>query len=409
VKFSPEFIKKIPKTDLHLHLDGSLRLKTLIETAKRLKIELPSYTEDGMRDLVFKDRYKDLGEYLHGFKYTCAVLRDLEVMEQVSYELAVDNYNEGVRYFEARFAPQLMMDGAALTMEEVFSACHKGFERAKKEFNAKDEVVKEQAPHYDYGIISCAMRMFGPKGFSPYYNKFYEAHTFSTQIEVLKMGAQEMVRGAVRVRDTLGLPIVAIDLAGQEAGYPAEYFREAYDYAHEHFMHKTVHAGEAYGAESIFQAIRDLHADRLGHGYYLFDVNKIEDTLIQDREDYINHLCEYIAEKRITIEVCLTSNMQTNPDLKNLKDHSFKEMLARKISCTLCTDNRLISNTTVTKEMLLATENFEIDTSALMDLCVYGLKRSFFHGTYLQKRSYVRSVTSYFKKIAQEHNVSFSS
>jgi adenosine deaminase len=104
-KIPDEFLAKIPKTDLHLHLDGSLRIPTLIELARLKSIELPSYTEEGLKKLVFKPSYANLDEYLKGFAYTCAVLQDEEALQQVAYELAYDNWNEGVRYFEVRFAP----------------------------------------------------------------------------------------------------------------------------------------------------------------------------------------------------------------------------------------------------------------------------------------------------------------
>src|SRR3989338_8530054 len=120
-----ELIQALPKTDLHVHLDGSLRLATLIELAKSQQVELPSYTEAGMHELVFKDRYKDLPDYLHGFKYTCAVLRDLEALERVSYELAHDNMDEGVRYIEVRFAPQLNTT-PSMDVTQVLQQVHLG-------------------------------------------------------------------------------------------------------------------------------------------------------------------------------------------------------------------------------------------------------------------------------------------
>jgi adenosine deaminase len=122
-KYSDAFINEMPKSDLHLHLDGSLRIPTLIDLAKKAKLDLPSFTEQGLRELVFKDSYANLGEYLQGFQYTCALMRDLENIEQISYELAVDNQNEGVNYIEPRFAPQLLMDNEqVLTMENVLLA-----------------------------------------------------------------------------------------------------------------------------------------------------------------------------------------------------------------------------------------------------------------------------------------------
>ncbi len=403
--YTDEFIREIPKTDLHLHLDGSLRLSTLIELAKKENVKLPSYTEAGLRELVFKDTYKDLGEYLHGFMYTCAVLRDPENLERCAYELAVDNQKEGVRYIEPRFAPQLMMDGKDLTMERVFDAINRGMSRAEKEFNGQAEIAKGDEPPFKYGIIACAMRMFGRSNFSPYYTQLFGAHSYSDSMEVIRMGALELAKGVVKVRNEKGIPIVGFDLAGQEAGYPAADFAQSYRYVHKNFMHKTVHAGEAYGAESIFQAITDLNADRLGHCYYLFDVSKVTDPEIKDKKAYIDSLVSIIAEKRITIEVCLTSNLQTNPDLKDIKMHSLARMLEQKMSIALCTDNRLISNTSVSKEFKLALENFTISPKNLKDLVAYSFKRSFYPGSYLEKRAYSKQVMNYYERIAKKHKV----
>lgn len=403
--YPDEFIREIPKTDLHLHLDGSLRLTTLIELAKKDGIKLPSYSEEGLKELVFKESYQNLGEYLHGFMYTCEVLRNLENLERCAYELAIDNQNEGVRYIEPRFAPQLLMDTQELTMEAVIEAVDRGLSRATKEFNQRPEVVRGDEPAFGYGIIVCAMRMFGKSSFSPYYTAFYQAHKYSPSNDVIRLGAMELAQGVVKVRDEKGIPIVGFDLAGQEAGFPASNFKDAYAYVHKNFMHKTVHAGEAYGAESIFQAITDLNADRLGHGYYLFDTEKIEDMGIKDKKKYIAALASIIAEKRITLEVCLTSNCQTNPNLKNITDHSLKYMLDQKISVTLATDNRLISSTTVSKETKLALDNFDISPSTLKNITVYGFKRCFYPGTYVQKRSYVKQIMNYYEKIAQKHNI----
>src|SRR4051794_2469529 len=113
------FIKEMPKSDLHLHLDGSLRLSTLIDLAQKSNVELPSFTEEGLRELVFKDKYANLGEYLHGFMYTCSVLHTAENLERVAYELAIDNQKEGVRYIEVRYAPQLHVDNKEMTMKLV--------------------------------------------------------------------------------------------------------------------------------------------------------------------------------------------------------------------------------------------------------------------------------------------------
>jgi adenosine deaminase len=293
-----------------------------------------------------------------------------------------------------------------MTMKVVLESVNKGLARAASEFNLRKEVLSKEEPPFKYGIIACAMRMFN-QHFSPYYNNLFLVHHYSDSAEVIKMGALELAKAMIRIRDEQGLPIVGFDLAGQEAGYPASDFLAAYDYVHKNFMHKTVHAGEAYGAESIFEAITSLHADRIGHGYYLFDEQKVSDPNIKDKKAYIKKLTSYIADQRITIEVCLTSNMQTNPEIKNIQKHSLKTMLDKKISLAICTDNRLVSNTTVTKEVKLAVDNFNINPKTLKDITLYGFKRSFFPGDYAEKRDYVRQITSYYDKIAKKHEQNY--
>jgi adenosine deaminase len=230
-------------------------------------------------------------------------------------------------------------------------------------------------------------------------------HGNSAPVEVIRMAAMELARGVVRARDELGIPIVGFDIAGQESGYPADNFTEAFNYVHKNFMHKTVHAGEAYGAESIFQAITDLHADRLGHGYSLFDVDKVSDPAIKDKLQYTEKLASFIADQRVTIEVCLTSNLQTKPELKDLRNHSLGKMLERRLSATLCTDNRLVSNTTVSKEIRLAVDSFELDPKTLKNMIVYGFKRSFYPGSYTEKRDYVRSLISRYEEVARQYGI----
>lgn len=399
-----KFISEMPKSDLHLHLDGSLRLSTLIDLAQKDNIYLPSYTEEGLRELVFKNKYNNLGEYLNGFMYTCSVLHKAENLERVAYELAIDNQNEGVRYIEVRYAPQLHADNQGMTMKLVLQSVNKGLARAASEFNSRTEIQNKMEPPFKYGIIACAMRMFG-KNFSPHYKNLFELHQNVRPKDVIKIGALELAHAMVKIRDEEGIPIVGFDLAGQEEGYPASDFVAAYDFVHKNFMHKTVHAGEAYGAESIFEAITSLHSDRIGHGYYMFDQNKISDPAIVDKEAYAQKLSSYIADRRITVEVCLTSNMQTNPEIKNIKNHSFKKMLEKKMSVVICTDNRLVSNTTVSKEIKLAVDNFGITPKILRDITLYGFKRSFYPGDYLEKREYIRQMISYYDHIAKKHAV----
>ena len=400
-QITEDFVKALPKTDLHVHLDGSIRPSTLINLAREYGVELPSYTEEGLRETVFKERYANLGEYLSGFGYTVAVLQSELALERVAYELAIDNQEEGVRYLEVRFAPQLHVH-AHLHAHMVLKAVNRGLERAQKEFNDRSQVRDGSEPPFKYGMIVCAMRMFR-RNFSEYFKNLINAHRHAPQKEIYGMASLELARAAVRARDEYGLPVVGFDLAGEESGYPADDHASAFEYAHKHFLKKTVHAGEAYGPESIFQAITDLYADRIGHGTYLLQSDMITDPEIEDREQYVEQLGQYIADRRITIEVCLTSNLQTNPNMKSLDDHTFKRLRDARLSTTICTDNRTVSNTTVTNEIMLAVKHLGLDLHDLKSIIIYGFKRSFVPGTYLEKRAYVRQIIDYYESIEKAH------
>ena len=398
--YSKEFLRRVPKSDLHVHLDGSLRLPTLIELAKEKKVDLPSFTEEGMRKLVFKDRYRSLGEYLYGFIFTTAVMQDPEAMERVAYEFAWDNINEGTCYVEVRFAPQLHINSRQ-SMKEVLVSVDRGLKTAQLEYNTRPEVKADLTPRFEYGIITSAMRKFEPH-YSEYYQDFFNIHQYSRPREIFPLASLELARAAVQLRDREGLPIVGFDLAGEEAGFPGEHHMEAFAYAQKHFLKKTVHAGEAYGPESIYQAITDLQAARVGHGYYLFSVGAVKDTSIEDRYRYVRALSEYIADRRVTIEVCLTSNLQTNPKIKSIASHAFRKMRKGNLSTTFCTDNRLVSSTTVTDELHLAANAFQLEQRELKDIIIYGFKRSFFPGSYSDKRDYVRGVIDHFERVEKE-------
>lgn len=401
--YSKEFIQAIPKSDLHVHLDGSLRLKTLIELSKEQKRELPSFTEEGLKAKVFKGHYADLSEYLHGFKYTCAVLRNPEALERVAYELALDNFAEGVRYIEPRFAPQLNAH-KTLSIEEVVVSVNRGLARAKQEINQRPEIRSRQEPPFEYGIIGCAMRKFGER-FSEYYADLIRMHGHTPLQELYPVAALEVVRALVALRDDQGIPVVGFDIAGEEKGFPAEDYLESFQFAHKHFLKKTVHAGEAYGPPSIFQAITDCHADRIGHGTHLFEHHLIEGLPEAEQKRYTEELAQYIADRRITIEICLTSNLQTIPTLTKLQAHPLAEMLRHKMSVTLCTDNRLVSHTTVCNEIEQALAAFAIPPDHLKDIIIYGFKRSFMALPYAQKREYVRHLIDYYEACEKEFNI----
>ena len=400
MKYPAEVLKAIPETDLHVPLDGSLRLDTLIELAREQNVELPSYTPEGLRETVFKASYANLDEYLRGFAYTCRVMQDSQSLERVAYELAQDNIDEGVRYVEVRFAPQLHMSNR-LTFEEVVRSVDNGLRRARNEFNA---TLSKDEPPFEYGIIVTAMRFFTP-GFSAYYSDLARVHPFSSDDELIRMASTELAKGSVKLRNETDIQVVAFDLAGSEYGYPASAHQDAYDHIHSNFMKKTVHAGEAYGPESIFQAITKIHADRIGHGLRLFRTDMIYGDDVQDRERYVEQLANYIADKRITVEVCLTSNLQTCPDLKSVADHSLGEMLDRNLSLSLCTDNRLVSKTTVTREIELAIEGFDIAPKQLKNIMIYGFKRSFFFRPYPEKRQWVRRITNYYERLERQFGI----
>ena len=398
---SREFLRAVPKTDLHLHLDGSLRLPTLIELARQHGVRLPSETPEGLLELVFKEQYRDLPDYLHGFAYTSPVLCDPESLERVAYELGRDNLEEGVCYIEVRFAPQLHVR-PGFDIAEVLAAVDRGLERVRREHEATEDVKEGRMPPFRYGLIACAMRMF-TGGFAPYYRNLIGALDQWPPKETYGVASLSLARAVVEARDRLGLEtVVGFDLAGAEAGHPAGDHIEAFELAKRHFLKTTVHAGEAYGPESIFQAIVRLNADRIGHGTHLYSSDQVK---ANEPERYVKQLAEYVADRRITLEVCITSNLQTMPELRRVENHPFGRMMREKLSVTLCTDNRLVSRTTVTDEIEKACRAFGMAPKELRDLLFHGFKRSFFPGTYRDKRIYVRHVIDTYDRLAAEHGM----
>jgi adenosine deaminase len=271
-----------------------------------------------------------------------------------------------------------------LSAENVLKSVNDGLRRARDEFNRRPEVQSGAEPSFAYGIIVCALRSFRPD-FSEYYSDLWRVHRHSDANAIFAMASLELAQASVDIRDRLGIPIFA--------------------YAHKHFMKKTVHAGEAYGPESIFQAITDLHADRIGHGYYLYNTDMIQAEEITDREGYVRALVQFIADRRITLEICLTSNLQTIPSLGDLRNHTLRRMLDERQSVTLCTDNRTVSNTTITDEIMKAAEHLGLSTRDLRNSVIYGFKRSFFPDTYSRKRAYVRDIIDHYKRVEAEFGV----
>ena len=288
-----------------------------------------------------------------------------------------------------------------LDFDAVLEAVGRGLARAEAEHAASDEVAVAGLPPFRSGIIVCAMRKF-EGSFSEWYGRFHSVFQHAPAKEIHALAALELARATVRCRDDRGVPIVGFDLAGEEAGYPAHDFREAFQHAHRHFLKSTVHAGEAFGPESIFEAITELHADRIGHGYHLF-APELCGPEVYDPQGYVGALAQYIADRRITIEVCITSNLQTNPAIGAVTNHAFRQMLDHRLSATICTDNRLVSHTTVTRELQLARDALGLDLRQLKNTVMYGFKRSFYPGTYREKRDYVRQVADHYEAVVERH------
>jgi adenosine deaminase len=203
-----------------VHLDGSLRLKSLVELARDRKVALPSETPEGLEALGFRPRYASLAEYLEGFRYTVGVLQDAEALERAAYELAEDCQADGVRYVEVRFAPQLHVR-PGFEVPDVVRAVDRGLRRAAAAFNARPEVAQGQEPPFAAGILLCAMRFFRPE-FSLGFRRFFETLPEASEREIHAAASLEVARAAARLKNEEGLLVVGIDLAGQEKGYPAE-------------------------------------------------------------------------------------------------------------------------------------------------------------------------------------------
>jgi len=275
--------------------------------------------------------------------------------------------------------------------------------RAQRHHNHSVAVRRGADVPFHFGIIVCALRFFTP-AMSSYYRLLFQVLPHAPAQQVFATASIELARAAVQLVRDEGLPVVGFDLAGAEAGYPAEDHRVAFQYCHSHFLKKTVHAGEAYGPESIFQAITDCYANRIGHGTWLFAHQMIQDPLIPNRAAYCHQLVEYIASQRITIEVCLTSNAQTHPRMRHLAQHPLRAMLNHELSISLCTDNRLVSHTTVTDELRLAVRELKMTPSELRNVVIAGFKGSFFPGPYRAKRDFVRCVIDRYDTLARANS-----
>jgi adenosine deaminase len=324
--------RKLPKVLLHEHLDGGLRPATVIELARENRYRgLP--TEDAGELAVWFHRGAQKGnlpEYLEGFAHTCGVMQSREALERVAYEFIEDMHEDGVVYAEVRFAPLLHTE-AGLSQDEVVSAVLKGLRRGEKEFGVK------------WGVIICALRHLGDS-----------------------MVAAEL---AIRWREA---GVVGFDLAGGESGFPPKKHIDAFHAVQRANFRITIHAGETFGLESIWQALQYCGAHRLGHATRLRD----NIHLMDDGSLKLGTLAQYVLDCRIPLEMCLYSNLHTGA-CHNLAEHPFGLFFRNGFRVCLNTDDRLMSDTTMTKETILATELFDLNLAEIEKLNINAMKSAF--------------------------------
>ena len=316
-----EKLRRLPKAELHCHLDGSLRPETLIELAREYGVPIPYDSPDALRDYMLVNDAETLEEYLARFEATISVLQTAEAIERVAYELAEDAAKDGVRYIEIRNAP-VLNSRKKLSAAESLDAQLRGLARAEQ----------------DFGIVArsivIALRQMSP------------------------MVSLDVARLAVAYRDR---GVVAFDLAGGELGFPAAAHSMAFAYARENNLAVTVHAGEGDGAESVRQAVHACCANRLGHATRL-----IEDPA----------LAQYVNDRRIGLEICLTSNVHTGA-AASYEKHPLRTYFDRGMNVSLNTDNRLMSGTTLTDEYLYAAKYLDFTLDELCTLSLNGFESSF--------------------------------
>jgi adenosine deaminase len=315
-------VRALPKTDLHLHLDGSLRLETMLELAREQGIRLPADDPEGLARYVrMGEGERSLERYLTAFDVTLSVLQEKGAVERCAYELAEDCADENVRYIEVRFSP-ILHTRHGLSLKDSVEAVRAGLQRAERDFGIQT------------GIIICGIRHINPESSL-----------------VLAQLALEFKGGGV----------VGYDLAGAEEHFPAKKHREAFFLILNNNINCTVHAGEAFGPSSIAQAVHYCGAHRIGHGTRL-------------REDA--DLMAYVNDHRIALEMCLSSNVHTGA-IQSYADHPIKQYLDEGLRVTLNTDNRLISGTTLTREFMLAVRHCHLTLHDIEDIIIYGFKSAF--------------------------------
>jgi len=324
VKLTREFIHSLPKAELHCHLDGSMRVQTVLELAREQVVQLPADNEKALRKfLEVGENCRNLVEYLKPFDITISVLQTKEALKRATYELAEDCAAENIIYLEIRFSPIFHIK-KGLKLTEVVDAVLEGKAKAEKAFNIK------------IGIIICSIR----------------------HLEINKSLTLAELAVAYKNRGVVGF-----DLAGAEKDFPAKHYKEAFTLIINNNINTTVHAGEAYGPESIHQAIHSVSANRIGHG-----------TRLREDGDLLN----YVNDRRIPMEMCITSNLQTK-SVDTYEHHPFRFYFDYGLRVTLNTDNRLISKTTLTDEYMIAVEKFGFTADELKYLIINGFKSAFMH------------------------------
>lgn len=333
---SLDLIEKLPKTDLHVHLDGSLRLSTILELAEKGRIELPAHDEDGLRKAMnLGENCGSLVEYLKAFDVTLKVLQTADSLARAAYELAEDAARENVRYMEVRYSPMLhTRRGMKLTA--VVEAVLEGLRAAHDKYRIESNV------------ILCGIRNVSTE----------------SSLEMAELAVAYKNRG-----------VVGYDLAGAEYDHPAKHHRAAFQLVRDNNINVTIHAGEAYGPESIHQAIHQCGAHRIGHGCRL-------------RED--GDLLHYVNDHRIALECCPSSNVQTGA-IRDMQSHPIKLYKNLGLRVTVNTDNRLVTDTTVSKELWLCHKELGFTLSDLKQVILSGFKAAFlpFH----VKQQYLRRVS----------------
>ena len=314
-------LRQLPKAELHCHLDGSVRASTLVDLAREHRVQLPKQTPQELAEFMRVDDAQSLEDYLRRFDVTISVMQTEEALERIAYELAEDAAEDGVRYIEIRNAPLLnVVQG--LTLVQAVEAPLRGMRKAENDFGITAR------------FIVCGLRQFPPE----------------SSLEMAKLAVEFKNEG-----------VVAFDLAGGEKGNPASLHAEAFRYAREHDLAVTVHAGEGDGAESVREAIHACGANRIGHGT----------RLIEDPD-----LTQYVNDRRIALEVCLTSNVQTRV-AESYAAHPFREYFDRGLNVTLNTDNRLMSATTLTDEYVFAAEHLGFTLEELAGVALNGFESAF--------------------------------